>query len=871
MRLLLLILLFPAILHAQANPDSTFTAGTEKVKIIPGKEYDAGGLHQFFFGEHWRSLWTTEIEVDLLDLNTFGGGLKPSERGGGLQTKSLRFIGSDGNEYKFRSLNKDPRRSLPLELQQSVYGDIIQDQISIGVPVSNIIVPYLMDEVGVLNAEPRLVVLPDDPLLGEYRKDFGGLPGTIEINPRAGKKGFNNFAGADKVESGFDIFERVEGDNDERIDEAEFLKARLMDIFLGDRDRHSDQWKWAGYKDTVSGKRYWKPIPRDRDYAFGRYDGLFPWASGLFAHSLVGFSEDYPSMVELTWTGRHLDRRFLSSLDKKQWDSVTAFLKNKLSDEVIENAIKRMPPQMYAKRGGYLLNMLIKRRDNLHEAAEDFYYAYSDVIDIYGSNKKEYAEIKRVNDNEVRVNLYKIDKQTGSKKGEPFYSRTFNREHTSEIRIHLLDGDDITVIEGNTDESILIRVTGGEGKDKLTDNSEVNGSILGIIPSAQRLTQFYDSGKKTLVKDGAGTYINDNEYIVPSDIHIRYEPPVEDRYGFWAFTPVLQSNTEDGLIIGGGPNYTQHGFRADPYEYYVQLTGAYATIAKDYDVRFYGEFYKVVNNVKLTVNMKASELDFNRFYGRGNETVRDAGLASNDFYQTNQQHIMLQPALYFNLSKNLSFFTSPVYEYSDVKQKANSLLDSLMPYGTGKWSAAALQVGLNYDSRDNALIPSNGVYSGVSFTYYPELLDNNFDFSSLTGDIRGYATAKTFTDITFALRVGGEKIFGTFPFFKSATVGGKQNLRGFSRERFAGGSSLFGQAEIRMLIGTVNLFFPAKLGISLMSDAGRVFSEGEASDKWHSTYGGGVWLNLLNAFALNVTVARSPEVTKYYFGTGFMF
>jgi hypothetical protein len=45
--------------------------------------------------------------------------------------------------------------------------------------------------------------------------------------------------------------------------------------------------------------------------------------------------------------------------------------------------------------------------------------------------------------------------------------------------------------------------------------------------------------------------------------------------------------------------------------------------------------------------------------------------------------------------------------------------------------------------------------------------------------------------------------------------------------------------------------------------------KGEDSKKWHSTYGGGVWLNLLNTFTVNFIVALSPEVTKYYFSTGF--
>ena len=65
-----------------------------------------------------------------------------------------------------------------------------------------------------------------------------------------------------------------EKDDKNKIDEIELLKARLIDILIGDRDRHSDQWKWAAYyKDGI---RYWKPIPRDRDFAFCLYDGFVP-------------------------------------------------------------------------------------------------------------------------------------------------------------------------------------------------------------------------------------------------------------------------------------------------------------------------------------------------------------------------------------------------------------------------------------------------------------------------------------------------------------------------------------------------------------------------------------------------------------------
>src|SRR5438552_19078005 len=82
------------------------------VIVIPGKQYEAGVIHEFLFGSHWRDVWTTPIKVNVLDLNTYAGGLTPTKRGGGLQTKSLHFKGADGKKYKFMSVDKDPSKVL---------------------------------------------------------------------------------------------------------------------------------------------------------------------------------------------------------------------------------------------------------------------------------------------------------------------------------------------------------------------------------------------------------------------------------------------------------------------------------------------------------------------------------------------------------------------------------------------------------------------------------------------------------------------------------------------------------------------------------------------------------------------------------------
>src|SRR6476661_668234 len=131
--------------------------------VTPGKGYAAGGFHRWLFGSHYRDLWTTPVRVPVLDLETFAGGLRPTERGGGKQTKSLRFKGGDAREYAFRSLDKDPSPLLPVELKHTVAQEILQDQMSAGHPAAPLVVSPILDAAHVVHSSPRLVLLPDDP------------------------------------------------------------------------------------------------------------------------------------------------------------------------------------------------------------------------------------------------------------------------------------------------------------------------------------------------------------------------------------------------------------------------------------------------------------------------------------------------------------------------------------------------------------------------------------------------------------------------------------------------------------------------------------------------------------------------------------
>ena len=68
----------------------------EQRRVVVGEQFRRGGLYRLLFGSNYRDLWTTPVELPVLDLATFAGGLTPTRRLGHGQTRALGFKGADG-------------------------------------------------------------------------------------------------------------------------------------------------------------------------------------------------------------------------------------------------------------------------------------------------------------------------------------------------------------------------------------------------------------------------------------------------------------------------------------------------------------------------------------------------------------------------------------------------------------------------------------------------------------------------------------------------------------------------------------------------------------------------------------------------------
>ena len=863
--------------------------GAKTHKVIPGERFRAGGFKRWFYGDNYRDLWNTPVEVAVLDLDSVGGGLTPLRTGGFGQSISLHFTGEDGRRYTVRSLDKDATRRVPDEIANTVVGDVLQDLICAMLPTGALVVDPLMEAAGILHSRHTLVVIPDDPRLKEYRGQFAGLIGMLQEHPSEGKDDAPGFAGSRKVSGTDKVLKHLEKSPCSRVDARAFLKARLMDFLVNDKDRHYGQWRWARFPD---GDCYtWLPIPEDRDQAFIHFEGVaIAIARGRFPIQ-IKFRDTFPSLIGLSMTGWEIDREFLAELDKAAWDSVVSAFRKELPDPVIENAVRKLPPPYYRMIGENLARALKMRRDALPEFAGRYYEMINREAEIKTTDKDEYVHCEHLPDGNLNVRVGLIKGAAGEKK-PPYFQRTFQPGETREVRIHLRGGDDRAEVSG-TGGPIVVHIDGGGGDDTLTNLSAASASK----------TRFYDSRGKNRFVTGQGAGIEQRSYKRPHGTHTpnaRYALDWGKRTGS---LPIFMVDPDLTVYIGALHSRQYFGYRKNPFSsqhtYIAGLAGVNGFESLRPFFSYTGHFRRALRDFDANVQFDFSGIRSVRFYGFGNESVI---LRPSSFYKVTRYSLVFAPALEYrgadyrgemsgltlaSLRSRLNIHFGPVIKYSNTPSGSNkgtlvgSLDDQL--YGVGAFGQIGAQGEITFDTRNNPGYPTRGVRVRVGGAAYPEFWSVDSSFGNISGEASTYLTARIPTNPTLALRGGAEKVWGSFPFFESAFLGGTGvigtgisggNLRGFQKNRFAGDTSLYGNSELRLVLAPIELFVAGELGLFGTADAGRVFHHGEPAnaDKWHTSIGGGFWLSFLQRrHTLSVAVVKGDDLTGVYLRGGFMF
>ena len=832
------------------------------VTVIAGPEYVNTSFRRWAMGEHYRKEWKTPIEAPYLDLDRQYGGLRPFAKGGGLQTYSLKFIGGDGKEYAFRSINKDPVKALDEVSKETIYRHIVKDLITTQHPYGGLVADRLMDETDILHPKPLLFIMPDDPKLGIYQKEFANRLGTLELRPKGPKKSRKGIGGATDVKSSNKMFRSFYKNNFHRIDGKNYARARMFDFFVGDWDRHEDNWKWAAFK---KGKRTtYRPIPRDRDHVFSQWEGLIPSIADKVVPNAEHFGKQFDNIQHLSFKARHLDRQLATELTEEDWRQAARYIQGHMTDQAITEAIATLPDEVEQLSGPEIKAKLIARRAQLEAAAVQLYQLLATQVDVVGSNKREVFEVLRYDAARLRVRMYDWDKDTG-KAGKLLYERTFKGVETDEVRLYGLGGRDEFYVSGVAKENIMLRIIGGRGKDKIVDGSQAESRF--------KLTRVYDSESEDQV------HLSSETIVLSPTRRPRYNNKAFE-YNYFAPLPKFRISSGNGFGLEVMGTFYKRGFNKPDFAQSHQLKLIYYPSIKAQRLDWKSRFTEAVALHDIEIHLRLSSLydKFPFFYGVGNKTERDLNRFEQDYYRTDFNTIQFGATLERRFLRKSMLKYGIRYEYNNIlpidedfsifSEAQHSDLN-----GRGKQILAGISTSFNLDFRDNPVFSTEGSQFFLDHVFLSNASRNYELFGRLEAFIAHYETLHWALPLTLALRGGASKTYGKTPFYYLSALGGNTYLRAHVRNRFLGDRSVFFNSELRLHIGNIRTpLVPIKWGVLGFWDAGRVWQEQEVrADGLHYGYGGGLYAAPFKEdFNFVIIIGESLDKELYFnISTGF--
>jgi hypothetical protein len=422
----LLLLCFFISSVSLAGPDDSVTVSASAQYSKPGI------LKRFFIGSNYRKIWAQPVKMKVFHIQTEKGGFTIKKLGGGMQTKSLKIIDKNGIEWTLRTVEKDVTKAVEAQGYKTTgfIKNVTQDMISAAHPYAPLTVPVFSRALGVIAAEPELFFVPDDPAFGEFKVHFANTVCMLE-------KEMPTFDDTHSLDT--EDLLKVMDEKIPVIDHKTLLQARLIDMLIGDWDRHGKQWQWgirANERDTV-----YYPIPKDRDQAFFNYNGvLIKMIRPLTFKHMVGFRKRRLKITTLNRKEWEFDRLYLSQLSAADWENGIKFFQATLNDSVLHAAIQQMPPETNALEGEKVFKKLERRRDVMLKKGMKYYRFLTQTIMIRGSKEGEVFKISKSGE------LFDITVYNGAT-NRTIYHRKLQKGECRQILIDGKGGNDVFQVD----------------------------------------------------------------------------------------------------------------------------------------------------------------------------------------------------------------------------------------------------------------------------------------------------------------------------------------------------------------------------------------------------------------------------------------
>ncbi len=444
----------------EAGP--VFSADSSVVRVAAGAHYARRGwLWQHLWGRHYRPLWATPVSAPTLRLGA--AGLEPLRAGGSFQTNSLHLRTPDGRSFVLRSVDKDLSRSISAGWLDQAIAPVLRDQTCAAPPYGAYVAARLARAAHVLHTNPRLVYLLPDSTLGVWRSRFRPALYLLEERPARDQSHAPSFGRARWVVGSDSMLTQVLRGPAAHLAPRAYLRARLLDLLVGDWSRRADQWRWAAF--PAGGGTEFQPIPRDRDQAFFRFDD--GWLTRLISWMRPRYQTFNPALVPadvgpLTVTGRPLDHTALALLPEAAFVAEADSLRRLLPDAVLAQALRAAPAEVRTRLTRELLPALQARRDALPAVARRYYEVLQAEAVVTGTEAAERFELTGLGPGRLQLRVFT---RRPARPDSLLGVQVYDVRRTTRLSIYGLGGKDEFTLAGRLAPGFGVHLYGGAGRN----------------------------------------------------------------------------------------------------------------------------------------------------------------------------------------------------------------------------------------------------------------------------------------------------------------------------------------------------------------------------------------------------------------------
>ncbi|MGB3149776.1 MAG: metallophosphoesterase [Maribacter sp.] len=842
-----------------------------KASVYSNEEIDKSKFFKSIWGERYRKYYGTKVSAPTVRLDTLYGGLTPVKKGGGHQSKSLRLRDKDGKEYVMRAL----RKSAELYLQSMVFQDnyllddlketytqeLLEDFYTGSHPYAPFTIGKLSDAVGIYHTNPILYYIPKQSALGSFNDIFGDELYMIEEHAGDGHGELESFGFSNELKSTDAMLEDLRDDEKYAVDKNAYIRARLFDMVIGDWDRHVDQWRWAEFKEKK--KIIYRPVPRDRDQAFSKMgDGaLMKIATRIIPglRLMEGFNEEIRSVKGFNSSPKTyvLDLAILAETTKDEWREQARYLQENLSDKAIDEAFMAFPEEVRDETVSRIKEILKSRLSQIVETSDAYYGILNKYAVVTGTDKDDWFEINRLDKNQTEI---KIFRNIGGKKKKQFFDKIFSSSNTKEIWVYGLDDDDIFEASNTGNVSgIKVRIIGGQNNDVYDIK---NGKGIAIYD--------YKSKPNTL-KEISGAKVK-----LTDDYNVNTYRPLNIRSSTNQVLPTIGFNPDDGFKVGFSDTFTYNGFRQNPFTQQHTLSASYFFATSGIDIGYIGEFAELFENWNLELKARYTTPNFAiNFFGFGNNSENLDDDLDLDFNRVRIRNLEFSPSLVWRGHLGAKFRAGFSFESIEVEETADRFINTFYQQNGEETQNdfVGVHAEYTYENKDNAGFPTMGMATSVKVGFKDNI--------SIEGRNFGYVIPSISFD--YKLIPNGRLVLATkwkghfnigngYEFYQGASIGGTDGLRGFRNQRFTGKTAYYQNTDIRFSLRKMRTrILPTSLGMFAGYDYGRVWFPNSSSNRWHTSYGGGFFLNGSDILSINLAIFNSDDGPRFTFGLGFGF